>query len=102
MQIKGQYWNGNPLKVITFAIVRSAIHSYNIDKLKSLHIHIPLMKQCMKNLHQIVTKYCTYLVLDKRKLNNNQALVLPLENNLSPKMYLLVFTKPMAHLPQGR
>lgn len=74
--IKAKGWNINLLEVITTG-VGGAIHSHNIDKLKSLHIPIPHIKKCMKNSHQLVIKCLTYLVLNKQKLDNKQAPVLP-------------------------
>jgi hypothetical protein len=66
LQNKG--WKTNPLT----AGVRGAIHEYSIDQLKQLKIPKNSIKTLMKNIHQIAIKYLTYLVLNKRKLDNKQ------------------------------
>jgi hypothetical protein len=48
-----------------------------IEVLEKLQIHPREVRKLMKHIHQITIKYLTYLVLNKRKLNNNQAPVDP-------------------------
>ena len=65
-----------PLITIT-AGVRGAIHEHSIDKLSNLKIPKNSIKTLMKNIHQNAIKYLTYLVLNKRKLENKQATIPP-------------------------
>ena len=53
--------------------VRGAIHKHSINRL----INFKIPKENMKNVHQNVIKYLTYLVLNKRKLENKQTHVPP-------------------------
>ena len=62
-------WRTNP--------VRGAIHEHSIQKLTDLKISKPNIKKLMKDIHQNAIKYLTYLVLNKRKLDNKQAPVPP-------------------------
>jgi hypothetical protein len=74
IQRKG--WKENPLITIT-AWVRGAIHEQSIKKLEHLNIPKTSIKSLMKNIHQNAIKYLTYLVLNKRKLDNKQNTVAP-------------------------
>ena len=65
-----------PLITITTG-VRGAIHEHAITKLANLKIPKSSIKTLMKDLHQNAIKYLTYLVLNKRKLKNNQATITP-------------------------
>jgi hypothetical protein len=67
--IKNKGWKTNPLITIT-ACVRGAIHEQSIKKLEDLNIPKTSIKELMKNIHQNAIKYLTYLVLNKRKLDN--------------------------------
>ena len=66
----------NPLITIT-AGVRWAIHEHSINKLAHLKIPKTTIKTLMKNIHQNAIKYFTYLVLNKRKLDDKQAPIPP-------------------------
>ena len=57
----------------TTARVRGAIHEHSIEKLTNLEIPKTSIKNLMKN----AIKYLTYLILNKRKLDNKQAHVPP-------------------------
>jgi hypothetical protein len=70
--IQNQGWKTNPLITIT-AGVRGAIHEHSINKLVNLKIPKSIIKILMKNIHQNAIKYLTYLVLNKRKLENKQS-----------------------------
>ena len=72
--IQSAGWKTNPLITIT-AGVRGAIHAYSIKQLTKLKIPKSNIKTLMKNLHQNVV--LTYVVLNKRKLDNKQTPVLP-------------------------
>ena len=61
----------NPLITITSG-VRGAIHEQSIDKLADLWIPKSNIKTLMKSIHQNVSKYLTYLVLNKNKFDNKQ------------------------------
>ena len=74
--IQNNGWTTNPLITIT-AGVRGAIHEHSIDKLKQLKIPNSSIKTLMKDIHQNAIKYPTYLVLNKRKLDNKQPPVPP-------------------------
>ena len=74
--IKNNGWKTNPLITIT-AGVRGAIHEHSIEQLTSLHIPKTHIKTLMKNIHQNAIKYLTYLVLNKRKLDNKQTPIPP-------------------------
>lgn len=74
--IQNNGWKVNPLITIT-AGVRGAIHEHSIKKLTNLNIPKSIIKTLMKNIHQNAIKYLTYLVLNKRKLDNKQAPILP-------------------------
>ena len=64
-------WKVNPLFTIT-AGVRGAVHEHSIEKLTKLKIPKANIKSLMKKLHENAIKYLTYLVLNKRKLDNKQ------------------------------
>ena len=55
------------------------IHEHFIEKLTNLRIPKANIKTLMKSLHQNAIKYLTYLVLNKRKLDNKQ-IPIPLPN----------------------
>jgi hypothetical protein len=74
IQSKGQKMN--PLITIT-AGVRGAIHEQSIKKLEDLNIPKTSIKSLMKSIHQNAINYLTYLVLNKRKLDNKQNTVAP-------------------------
>ena len=74
--IQNNGWKTNPLVTITVG-VRGAIYEHSIDKLTKLKIPKNNIKSLMKNPHQNAIKYLTYLVLNKRKLENKQTLVPP-------------------------
>ena len=59
------------------ARVRGAIHEQPIKDLEKLKTPKNKIKTLMKQLHQIAIKYLTYLMLNKRKLDNKQPLVDP-------------------------
>ena len=67
-------WKINPIITIT-AGVRGAIHEHSIQKLTDLKIPKSNIKKLMKDIHQNAIKYLTYLVLNKRKLDNKQTRV---------------------------
>ena len=69
LQNKG--WQTNPLITVT-AGVRGAIHENSIEQLIKLKVPKTYTKTLMKNIHQNAIKYRTYLVLNKRKLDNKQ------------------------------
>jgi ribonuclease HI len=69
-------WKINPVITIT-AGVRGAIHEHSIQKLTDLKIPKSNIKKLMKDIHQNAIKYLTYLVLNKRKLDNKQTPVPP-------------------------
>ena len=51
------------------------VSTTSIDKLTNLKISKNNTKTLMKNIHKNTIKYLTYLVLNKRKLENKQAIV---------------------------
>ena len=57
--------------------VRGAIHEHSINKLTNLRIPKFNIKTLLNNIHQNAIKYLTYLVLNKRKLDNKQTPVPP-------------------------
>ena len=57
--------------------IRGAIQEYFIDKLTKLKIPKSNIKNLMNDMHQNAIKYLTYLVLNKRKLDNKQTPVPP-------------------------
>ena len=69
--IQNKRWKVNPLITIT-AGVRGAIHEQPIHKIDELNIPKTIIKNLMKNIHQNAIKYLTYIVLNKRKLDNKQ------------------------------
>jgi hypothetical protein len=69
-------WKVNPLTTIT-AGVKGAIHEHSIEKLTKLKIPKHHIKSLMKKIHENAIKYLTYLVLNKRKLDNKQTPVPP-------------------------
>ena len=64
-------WKVKGLITITTR-VRGAIHERPIKELENLKIPKREIKILMKQLHQIAIKYLTYLILNKRKLDNKQ------------------------------
>jgi hypothetical protein len=74
--IRSKGWKMKPLITIT-AGVRGAIHEQSINKLNDLDIPKTNIKNLMKNIHQNAIKYLTYLVLNKRKLDNKQTTIAP-------------------------
>ena len=74
--IQNTGWKTNPLITIT-AGVRGAIHEHSIANLTKLKIPKSSIKILMKNIHQNAIKFLTYLVLNKRKLDNKQNPVPP-------------------------
>ena len=74
--IQNQGWKINPLITITTG-VRGAIHEHSIDQLIKLKIPQNNIKTLMKKIHENAIKYLTYLVLNKRKLDNKQTPVPP-------------------------
>jgi hypothetical protein len=74
--IQNTGWKTNPLITINIR-VRGAIHEHSIEQLNKLKIPKSNIKTPMKNLHHNSIKYLTYLVLNKRKLDNKQTPVLP-------------------------
>ena len=74
--IQNKGWKTNPLITIT-AEVRGAIHEQAITRLTNLKIPKTSLKTLMKNIHQNAIKYLTYLVLNKRKLDNKQNTIAP-------------------------
>jgi hypothetical protein len=60
-----------------YAGVRGAIHEHSIQKLEDLKIPKSNIKKLMKDIHQNAIKYLTYLILNKRKLDNKQTPVPP-------------------------
>ena len=69
-------WKTNPLITIT-AGVRGGIHEHSIEQLDKLELPKSSIKSLMKNIHQNAIKYLTYLILNKRKLDNKQNIVPP-------------------------
>ena len=69
--LRANGWNTNPLITIT-ARVRGAIHEHPIEQLTNLKIPKTHIKTLMKNIHQNAIKNLTYMVLNKRKLDNKQ------------------------------
>ena len=69
-------WKTKPLIAIT-AGVRGAIHEQSIKKLDEVDILKTSIKNLMKNIHQNAINYLTYLVLNKRKLDNKQDTIAP-------------------------
>ena len=69
-------WKTNPLITIT-ARVRVAIHKQSITNRAALEIPKTDIKDLMKNIQQNAIRYLTYLVLNKRKLDNKQTSVTP-------------------------
>ena len=57
--------------------IRGAIQEYFIDKLTKLKIPKSNIKNLMNDIHHNAIKYLTYLVLNKRKLDNKQTPVPP-------------------------
>jgi hypothetical protein len=67
----------NTLVITITAGVRGAIHEHFIDQLTKLKIPKNNIKTLMKKIHENAIKYLTYLVLNKRKLDNKQTPVPP-------------------------
>jgi hypothetical protein len=76
LAIQNTCWKTNPVITIT-ARVRGAIHEQSIKQLTDLKIPKSNIKKLMKDIHQNAIKYLTYLILNKRKLDNNQPPVPP-------------------------
>ena len=74
--IQNQGWKTNPLNTFTTS-VRGVVHEQSINKLTHLKIPKSSIKTLMKNIHQNATKYLTYLVLNKSKLESKQATITP-------------------------
>jgi hypothetical protein len=74
--IQNNGWKVNPQITIT-AGVRGAIHGHSIEKLTKLKIPKHNIKSLMKKIHENAIKYLTYLVLNKRKLDNKHNPVPP-------------------------
>ena len=74
--IQNNGWKTNPLITIR-TCVRGAIHEHSIEKLTNLQIPKSNIKTLMKSLHHNAIKYLTYLVLNKRKLDNKQTPIPP-------------------------
>jgi hypothetical protein len=74
--IQNKGWKTNHLITIT-AGVRGAIHEHSIENLTKINIPKSNIKKLMKDIHQNAIKYLTYLVLNKRKLDNKQKPVPP-------------------------
>lgn len=47
--------------------VRGAIHEHSMVKLKSMNIPKTIIKSLMKDIHQNVIKYLTYLIRNKKR-----------------------------------
>ena len=69
--IQNKGWKTNPLITIIVG-VRGASHEHSIEQLSKLNLPKSSIKSLMKNLHENVVKYLTYLVLNERKLDNNK------------------------------
>jgi hypothetical protein len=50
---------------------------HSTHQLANLKIPKVIIKTLMKNIHQNVIKYLTYLILNKRKLENKQVTISP-------------------------
>jgi hypothetical protein len=74
--IRNKGWKMNPLITITSG-VRGAIHKQSIKKPTDLNILKTNVKKLMKYIHQNAIKYLTYLVLNKRKLDNKRTTISP-------------------------
>ena len=74
-----------------------AIHKQSIEKLANLKIPKKNINTLMKNIHQNAIKYLTYLVLNKRKLDDKQHNVAPPEQGTNP-----LFLTNRAHLQRGK
>ena len=74
--IQNRGWQTTPFITIT-AGVRGAIHEHSSNKLANMKIPKSIIKTLMKNIHLNAIKYLTYLVLNKRKLENKHIHVLP-------------------------
>ena len=67
----------NNLIVINIG-VRGAIHEKSVTSLEEIYTCSPsIMKKAMKAMHQTIIKYLTYVILNKRKLDNKQEPVAP-------------------------
>ena len=77
--IRAQGSNIRPLILITTK-VRGAIHTSSIELLENLHIPTSLIIKKMKTIHQIAIKYLTYLVINKKILDNKQEPISPPPN----------------------
>ena len=57
--------------------VQGVIHEHSIEQLDKLKLPKSSIKSLIKIIHQNAIKYLTYLVLNKRKLDNKQTTVPP-------------------------
>ena len=95
-EIRNKGWNTKPLITITVRVI-GAIHEQSIKQLEELDIPKPNVKNLMKKIHQNAINYLTYLVLNKRKLDNKQNTIAPPNNNNNNNKLL---TNSRAHLPK--
>ena len=65
-----QRLENKPLITVTAGIIE-VIHKQSVEKLADLKIPKTGIKTLMKNLHHNTIKYLTYVILNKRKLDNN-------------------------------
>ena len=56
---------------------KGAIHEQPIKQLEELNIPKTNIKNVMKSIHQNAINYLTYLILNKRKLDNKQNTIAP-------------------------
>jgi len=67
----------NPLITITTWVRGAIVHKHFIKNTRQPNIPKSNIKALMRNIHQNAIEYLAYLVLNKRKLKNKQAPVLP-------------------------
>ena len=75
--IENNGWKTNPLITITIGVRGAMIHKHSINKLTNLKITKQAIKTLMQNIHQNAITYLTYVILNKRKLENKQTPVPP-------------------------
>ena len=63
--------------ITIIASVRGVIREQIIKELEQLYVPKNEVRALVKQLHQIVIKYLTYLILNKKKLDNKQPPVVP-------------------------
>ena len=73
--IRNKGWKRTPFSLAITVRVRGVVHEQSIEKLVDLKIPKTNIKTLMKNIHQNAIKYLTYLVLNKRKLDNKQTTI---------------------------